>query len=280
MTSNFKRRIVAVLVLSLALGRYLFKSIFFILWLLLVLLVLASLAHNLGFFDFGKFNLPLSKIEIGDGLTALGILFASYGVMSAWRRQKREELMLQSAEEIDFFFRDFVRTTNKMSAEVRVLDRYLKAVLKEPDGGDWIYSTSHILGLIPQIEAARISINEMAIRVHDLDAREALVVWSIPLAKMRFDRAIGALTQLSDISFLDLPLGMSSAEDLRNWILHIGIGRDVENEYEKFIERSSELTGQIAGDIGGIRAAIFGRYFPPTIAGAKSIFEIKEEESE
>ncbi len=278
MTSEFKRRFVAFLLLSMALGRYCFRFAFFLLWLLLVLLVIASLAQNLGFFNFARFGSHLSKIEIGDGLTALGILFASYGVMSAWRRQKREDLMIHSVEEIDLFFRDCLRTATKMRAEIQVLDKFRKAVLNEPDGGSWIYSVNHILGLVPQIETARFSINEMAVRVHDLDAREALVVWSIPLAKKRFDRAVNALGELSDISFLDLPLGLLSAEHLIDWIRQVGNDREIADQYAKFIHRSSELTEQIAGDIGGIRGSIYGRYFPPTIAGARSVFGIQDEE--
>lgn len=276
--SKFRRSLIGCLILSLALARHLFGLVISLLWLLLVVLVIASLSRNLGFFTTLKFDSYLSKIEVGDGLTALGILFASYGVMSAWRRQKREELMIESVEEIDNFFRNVVRIANSMSAEVRVLNRFVGAVKAEPEGGKWKYSTGYIIDIIPKIEAARISINESAILVHDLDAREALVVWSIPLAKKRFDRAVRAVGELSEISFLNLPLGASSEIDLRDWVLRVGNERDIEDEYERFSSKANLIASKIAGDVGGIRATIFGKYFPPTISGAKSIFEIEDDD--
>lgn len=269
LTEKQKQLGIGLALLVIALIRMLFKFLFGVMWLGLVFLCALSLLHNLQIFPLPALDRYLEKLDIGNALTALGILLASYGVMSAWRMQKREELLLSTADEVDLFFRRAMSSANRMSAQLRVLDEFRRRTSGDAYDEKEKYLFGYISRAIQEIEEDRGVISDCAIRVHDLSSRESLAIWSIPLARMRFEAAVNALDQLCEISFVNLPVGCSSVDELVSRLRLIDGA-----EYVGFYEKAPPLAGVIAGSIGGIRGSVLGRYFPPTISGARAFLNM------
>ena len=272
LTERQKQKAIGLFFLAFALTRILFKFLFSMMWVGLVFLCALSLFHNLKVFPLPMFGRYLEKLDVGNALTALGILLASYGVMSAWRMQKREELLLSTADEVDLFFRRVVLAANRMCSQLMVLEDFRSRTSGDSYDEKEKYFFGYVSGVVKEIEEDRSVINDCAIRVHDLSSRESLAIWSIPLARMRFEAAVNALDALCKISFMNLPVGCSSVDELVNRLRLIDGA-----QYVRFCEEAPSLAGVIAGSIGGIRGSVLGRYFPPTISGARAFFDMEGE---
>lgn len=102
-----KEHVSAVLIAVLAGIRLLYVLLYVILRMLLYsLLIFALLAalHNIGVYETPYIGIYLARVPIEASLVAVGVVLASLGAIGAWRRQKRDELLLVAVEDVWKFF--------------------------------------------------------------------------------------------------------------------------------------------------------------------------------
>jgi len=231
-------------------------------------LVLAAVLQKSGLFQVPTIGAYLDPISIEASFTLLAIILASFGALRAWRLQKRDELLLQSLEEVQSFFEKAVKVSGSLNAHVALLSNLQAELMAGPHSLQAYWRAQYLDEGAGVAREYQRQLREMAVDVYALDARNLQAMTVHPFVFRAFKIAKRSLLELSEASNFYLPRSVDGDADRLIDILR----RVPESEFAQFLKSFDELNPRMGGAVGGIRGGVTARFFPPGFTLAWAVF--------
>lgn len=266
-----KEHVSAVLIAVLAGIRLLYVLLYVILRMLLYsLLIFALLAalHNIGVYETPYIGIYLARVPIEASLVAVGVVLASLGAIGAWRRQKRDELLLVAVEDVWKFFDRASSLLTPVYGHVSLLRKLQRDICEnEVPADELVWRAAALAKRATKMQRILDEFHQVALSVYSLDSCHIQALTVHPTLFKSFKSAKVALLELHESAPLLLPQAGESQMQTIN-----SIAAAPSNEYEKFIISFQRLNPLLAGGAGGVKGAAYARFFPPTFTLARAIW--------
>lgn len=253
---------VAISIIVFALCRLVWKIFVSVIFLASLLVAIVAAAQVIYGGEFPIVGVYLSRIPIDASFTLIGILVASMGALTIWRAQKRDELLLSSLSEVDQFFSDALNAMSRLTTRLGILEQLQ---LDARDGKAGLEGRIKFLASVfAEMRSDQLFLRQKGIDVYSLDAKHVHALTNHPMTYRSFLRAKKNLIAISGLMYIPI---LNQELDRPSALLQ-RLVEDTGAELQDFSAKADGLNQGLAEGAGGVRGAIQGRFFPPTITFA------------
>lgn len=254
----------AALVAAVAVVRSLYVLSIGMLFYATLFLAIAACLQYVGVFEVPIFGVYLASIPIEASITLLGILLAISGAMTAWRLQKRDELLLASVAEIQSFFEVAADAACRLNAYLLLLKDLQVELRAGPYSLQSYWLAAHLDEQAIEMRSHQAVIRRLAADVYPLGARNIHAMTLSPITFRSFSKAENYLLGLSNrLNFL-LPKSRSGSVD--EFIDRLRL--TPEDAFSRFISDFDDFNSGMGEAVGAVRGYVQGRFFPATLTSA------------
>lgn len=197
-------------------------------------------------------NLPSEAL-----LGSVGFFIAYWIAVNTWQSQKRLEIKLAVAADIDQFFQGAAREALSCSL---LADRLMviRQAIEQGDGSNAIPDTAYAMRMLPPALASRAALSTRAVDVHTLRATYELVLSSSAIADQAFKVASTSLARIAESMWYGLPEQVNSPLELADVVARLD-----RSQLENFVRVVDRERRQMLIAAGGIRGLFQGAIIKP-----------------
>ena len=269
---NAKVWIAAAAVIVCALLRHAFNLIVFSVAVSALVLAVLACLQSMGVFRVPHIGLYLSRMPIESSITLLGIIIAVLTAAGAWRRQKRDELLLSSLNEIQAFFEIALHIAIEINSYTLLLKELQIEAKAGPHALTSLWRAQHLSDYATEIQNKKKRLGEFGTVIHVLDSRNIHALASNPVVFRSFKASKAAVLGLAHSSHFNVP---NPAADPYDFISNLRLLPD--EEFDTYLMSFGQLNEQAGGGLGGLRGAIQAKFFPPTLTLAWALLRMKND---
>lgn len=243
----------------LFLYRFLFKSVFGILFIALILYKFSSSIWDIESYNLGQLLEWVHHLEkdyklalITSGVTIIGFVIAFHTATTNWRNQMFAQLRLNAANEIETFFAEFSKNITDSELYIQSLINALEKIKNGVDVAEANFIVNYSCERIEDFMDSRNKISEASVQVHKLISKNYNLLVNNPGTLDSINRSGIAISDISKKIWIKLPVVKPEGN---NKILSFVEQTNI-NEYIEFVEVCKKSSAIISGLSGGVKGQL------------------------
>ncbi|MCD4743583.1 MAG: hypothetical protein K8R67_14060 [Desulfobacteraceae bacterium] len=236
--------------------RFLFKSVYGAVFLMLGLYIYVATCTSISPFTFSELvlwaiELPseYKVVLISSFVTVVGFVVAFHTATINWRSQMQTQLKVQAATEIESFFAVVSNNITTISLFIESLVEILNKIQNGASTADAKFSIKYNQGKIKEYKASKDILSHASIEVHRLIARNHNLLSTGGDTLTNTKLAAECLSKITKAMWLHIPvIDLDDPDSIQSFIDQVNL-----TEYNEFLELCDANYGKIAGLSGGIQ---------------------------